>query len=124
MVTHADEYELFRKLQSLDELILNKDDRLKLVRKTIFENISKAFEASAKRYNLRSSSQKFNIGNKVYRRNFVLSDKVKRFSAKFAPTFINATVVGTKGNCMYILEDENTKRTDIYHAKDITIRKT
>ncbi|CAD7001074.1 unnamed protein product [Ceratitis capitata] len=84
MVTHAQDYELLRKLDDFDSSVLEKSDRLKLTRDSIGRNIKAAFEVSAKRYNLRSTK-----------------------------------VTGTKGNCMYYLEDVESKRKEYYHLKDI-----
>ncbi|KNE88579.1 hypothetical protein PSTG_18012 [Puccinia striiformis f. sp. tritici PST-78] len=101
---------------------LNTNDRLKLIRSEIQSNIKKAFEISAKRYNLRTSSQKFSVGDLVYRRNFTLSKASEKYCAKLAPVFIKAKVVGTKGNSIYILRDEDTGKEACFHGKDIKLR--
>ncbi|XP_017489849.1 PREDICTED: uncharacterized protein LOC108378059, partial [Rhagoletis zephyria] len=115
MLSHSDEYGLLRKLETLGETVLDRTDRLKCIRKPILENISKAFENSAKRYNLRSNAKNFQTGDTVNRRNFVLSDA----SRKFAPKFLKAKVITVKGNSMYELEDKITRKRGIYHRKDI-----
>ncbi|XP_036340323.1 uncharacterized protein LOC118749629 [Rhagoletis pomonella] len=119
MLAHGDEYEILRRLESLDENITDRTDSLKLIRKSLQENIKKAFENSSKRYNLRSTVKTFNVGDTVYRRNFVLSDATKRFCAKLAPKFLKAKVIAVKGNCMYELEDDVNKKRAVYHGKDI-----
>ncbi|CAD7002051.1 unnamed protein product, partial [Ceratitis capitata] len=65
MVTNAQDYEHLRKLNDLDSSILEKSDRLKLIRDSIGRNIKAAFEVSAKRYNLRSSIKTYKIGDVV-----------------------------------------------------------
>ncbi|CAD7001899.1 unnamed protein product [Ceratitis capitata] len=119
MVSHADEYKLLRKLESLDDNILSRNDKLNFIRKTVMNNIARAFENSAKRYNLRSTIKNFKIGDIVFRRNFTQSDAAKKFCAKLAPKFIKAKVISLKGNCMYELEDCLNRKRAIYHRKDI-----
>lgn len=97
MLAHADEYELLRKLGTYDDNVLDRTDRLRLIRKSIMENITTAFENSAKRYNLRSSSRTFNVGDTVYRRNFAQSDATRKFCAKLAPKVLKSQGYCTKG---------------------------
>jgi len=119
MISHGKEYNLLRQLDSMDENILSKEDKLKIVRKKLNENIQKAFEMSAKRYNLRSRNVKLTVGDIVFRRNFISSEASKNICHKLAPKFIKAKVIGCKGNNLYRLEDVETKRQEWYHAKDI-----
>ena len=119
MASHGKDHTLFRNLQSLQGETVERNDRLALVRKEIVGNIQKSFEMSAKRYNLRSSNYKFQVGDTVFRRNFVQSDAAKHFTSKFAPKFIKAKVIALKGNSLYQLEDCSTKKIDVYHGKDI-----
>lgn len=118
MPSHGDEYTILRKLGTLDDNILDRNDKLALIRDSVAENIRKAFECSARRYNLRSSTTNFKIGDTVYRRNFVLSDATKKFCAKFAPKFVKAKVIAKKGNCLYELEDVLSRKRAIYNQKD------
>ncbi|XP_017469030.1 PREDICTED: uncharacterized protein LOC108361007 [Rhagoletis zephyria] len=119
MLAHADEYEILRKLESLDENLTDRTDRLKLIRKSLQESIKKAFENSSKRYHFRSTVKTFNVGDIVYRRNVVLSDAIKRFCAKLALKFLKAKVIAVKSNYMYELEDDANKKRAVYHGKDI-----
>lgn len=119
MVSHAKDYGILKNLGSFDCEILDKNDRLKLVRQNILHNIDIAFKNSSKRYNLRSQNRSFNIGNCVFRRNFTASNADKKFCSKFAPKFIKSVIVGIKGNNIYELEDIETGKREFYHAKDI-----
>lgn len=53
------------------------------------------------------------------KKNFVLSNKQRHFSAKLADTYIEAKVVGKIGNTCYDLEDMNGNRLGIFHAADL-----
>lgn len=119
MVCHGSEYKLLKQLGSFEDTIVNHTDKLALIREKIKQNIESAFEKSANRYNLRSKVNVFKIGEKVLRRNFVNSDKAAKFCAKFAPKFLSARVVSKKGKCLYELEDEATKKVEVFHQKDI-----
>jgi len=123
MINHGHEYDLVKKLGSFEGELLQKNDKLSLVRTKIKENIEKSFEGMSKRYNLRSRTEKFKVDDIVFRRNFVLSAKNNAFCAKFAPKFVKAKVLKVIGSCMYELEDELTKRRAIYHQKDIIKKK-
>lgn len=122
MITNANDYPLINKLESFEDETMSANDKLKLIRDTIANNITKSFEASSKRYNLRSLGVTFNIGDEVYRRNFVKSDASKKFCYKFAPLFVRSKVIGLKGNNIYQLEDVDTGRREFYHKKDIQKR--
>lgn len=121
MVSHAshpNEYKLLSILRSPDYETMDKSDRLKMIRRSVLQNIVKAFENSSKRYNLKSNCRTFSIGETVYRRNFSLSDAGKRFCSKFSTKFVKSIVVA-KGTNIYELQDEASGRREFYHAKDI-----
>lgn len=87
MYTNGTDYKLARKLKSLtdhDNLKIDKNDRMELIREKIRTNMHEAYERSEKRYNQRARSIKFVPDQEVYRRNYVLSDFSKCFKAKFA----------------------------------------
>jgi len=119
MLGHGEDYELVRKLESFDGDVIGRRDRLDILRQDLKDNIAKAFESSANRYNLRSREKQYQVGERVLRRSFAQSDAIKRFNAKLSPKFIKARVVARKGNSLYILEDEDTGKTETFHLKDI-----
>lgn len=53
------------------------------------------------------------------RRNFQQSDQAKHFRSKLEQVGIRAKVLEKLGNCIYRLEDIDTKTVASYHAKDI-----
>lgn len=122
MYTSGADYRLARKLQSLTDhqiLQLNKSDKMSMMREKIKENMHRAHESSSRKYNARSRVIKFQPGQEVYRRNFILSDFKNNINAKFAKKFLKCRVVRPVGNNMYELETFQGKPLGHYHAKDI-----
>lgn len=121
MITHGSSFQLLKSLNSLEDadITMNRDDKLALLRQQISTNMRKAYETNAKLYNLRSRNISYNIGQEVYRRNFVQSSKEQTVNAKLSPLFIKAVVVKKLGNCYYLLQDVDSQNTGTYHAKDI-----
>nr|XP_044248545.1 uncharacterized protein LOC123002443 [Drosophila takahashii] len=104
MYTSGVDYQLARKLQSLEDSEirnLRQEDRFALLRDTIRENLHKAHESSARYFNRRTREVKFKPGQEVFRRNFVLSDFIKNFNAKFARKFLKCRIRRPIGNNMY-----------------------
>lgn len=54
----------------------------------VWKNLHQSYQRNASRYNLRRREVTFKTGDKVWCRNFVLSDKSKGFSAKLAPKYV------------------------------------
>ncbi|XP_037824418.1 uncharacterized protein LOC119612660 [Lucilia sericata] len=121
MITHATSYNLLRQVKLLDEPSANiaHADNLQIVRENIRRSIKKAHDRNTHQYNLRSKPQSFQVGQEVFRRNFVQSNFEKRFNAKLSPLFIKARIRENVGNNYYILEDLQGKIIGTYHGKDI-----
>ena len=126
MVTHGETYELLRKLdlEEEGENILDKADRMKLLRDSVKTNLEKAYEVNRKTYNLRSRLIDFRVGDFVLRRNFAQSSKINHFNSKLAPKFLKSIVLSRVGNSQYKLADTNGKEVGIFHAKDMQKLKT
>ena len=122
MFTHGSDYKLARKLSMLsdpDVHILQKTERMQLLRDKLKENMHNTFEKRAKTYNVRARLVKFVPGQEVYKRNFVLSDFKNNINSKFCKKFIKCRVLRVVGNNMYELESLTGKSLGIFHAKDI-----
>jgi len=80
-----------------------------------------ASQKNATRYNLRRRVVAFPEGSLVLRKNFVLSNAQKAFSAKLAPRWIGPLKVKKKvGNVSYLLEDAQKKKEDgIWHIEKL-----
>lgn len=83
------------------------------------KNIKKSYERNKHYYNLRKRHIEFDVGDVVYKRNFVLSDATKYFSSKLARKYIKCTVFKKISPLIYELLDEKDKNIGRYHIKDI-----
>lgn len=84
------------------------------------KRLEKAGERSSMRYNLRKRSAEFTVGQKVWRRNYIISDASKNFSKKLAPKYIGPlTVCRRLSPWTYELKDENGKSHGVWHLKDL-----
>ncbi len=101
------------KLKELEDLRGEVQDRLKA-----------AYEKNAKRYNLRRRDVEFEVGDLVYRRNFVKSDKTRDFNAKLAPKFIGPFKIKKKiGYRAYLLENNEGEEDGPWYVNDLKINK-
>lgn len=87
--------------------------------KDVQERIRKAHTRSAHGYNLRRRDDKLRMGQQVWRRNHVLSDATKYFSAKLGPKYVGPfTITNIVSPWTYELLD-HTGRTSTWHIKDL-----
>lgn len=93
--------------------------------KFIFDQVQKSlYHAHAKNtthYNLRRKPFEFQVGDTVFKRAYVLSDKDKYFSKKLAPKFIKCRIIKKLSPLIYILEDMSGKELGVWHIKDLKI---
>ena len=61
----------------------------------------------------------FGIGEVVWRRNFALSDKVRKFSAKLGAKWVKCKIVSVYGRSSYSVQDLNGTYIGTYHQKDL-----
>lgn len=83
------------------------------------ERLNKAYKRNVKSYNLRKRTDVFKEGDKVWRRNKVLSDASIKFSAKLAPKYILCVVRKKISNTIYELSEINSSNVGIWHIKDL-----
>lgn len=98
---------------------VNEFSNLSEVFNVVKEKLHKAYLRNSKSYNLRKREFIFNVGDKVWRRNRVLSDAVTKFSAKLAPKYILCTVKKRVSKLVYLLENQNGTLAGEYHIKDL-----
>lgn len=108
--------------QEPERKLMENINKMSKITEIVKSNLKKAFEHQAKYYNLRSSNKlsDFEPGETVFTKNFVLSDKAKKFNAKFAKRKIKAVVVRKEGLNNYILKDMNGKELGLVNAKYIS----
>lgn len=97
MFTSGTDYQLARKLLSMSDHDIQCIDgfsKLEIIREKIKENMHKACQKSAIRYNQRARTVKLVPGQEVYRRNVVLSDfEKKNRNSEFSKKFLKCRVV-------------------------------
>lgn len=82
--------------------------------------LEKAYKQSQVRYDLRRRSEKFNLQQTVWRRNYVISNAANQFTAKFAPKYIGPFVISKiVSPWTYELTDSTGRGQGIWHAKDL-----
>lgn len=69
------------------------------------QRLDKAYERAKNFYNLRRQDKVFSVGERVWKRNHVLSDAQKDFSAKLADRYTLCTVKRVISNISYELQD-------------------
>lgn len=89
----------------------------------IFSEVQKrlheAYVRNAKSYNLRKRDATFAEGDKVWRRNKVLSDAADKFSGKLAPKYVLCVVVKKVSRLVYALNNIDGSYAGEWHIKDL-----
>ncbi|XP_058981048.1 uncharacterized protein LOC131803636 [Musca domestica] len=108
-------------MNTLDEphAIIPREEQLKLIRNALKVNIEMSHNGNKERYNLRSRSINYTVGQLTYRRNFAQSTTEKKFNAKLAPIFLPAKIKKKVGKVYYELEDLDGKFIGTFHAMDL-----
>lgn len=116
-ISNGQEYERMRGTTLNNKNVdLTDSDREKLYQQ-VRKNLADAYQKQSKYYNLRSNrnAPTYQVGEKVLKRNTLLSDKAKGYCAKLGPKFVPAIVIKTLGDS-YELEDLNGHPLGIFHA--------
>ena len=86
----------------------------------IKERLRKGQDTNRRGYNQRRRDVSYTLGQWVWRKNFVLSDAAKRYSAKLAPGWIGPYKIKRKlGKVSYMLEDRQGHDTGPWHADQL-----
>lgn len=97
-----------------------RSDALSKLFADVHKRLGEAYERSRKPYNLRHRNETFNLGQKVWKKNYVLSDATKNFTAKLAPKFNGPyKVTRIVSPWSYELSDQSGVSIGIWNAKDI-----
>lgn len=122
--------DFYGKVVSTEGLELMPDSREDYVKnikglKEIYDDIcvklESAYQKNARTYNLRKRDVLFNVGDRVWRRNRVLSDKAKQFSSKLAPKYVLCTVRERKSRLVYGLNNIDGSDAGYWHVKDLKV---
>lgn len=87
--------------------------------KITVDNLAKAYKRNASYYNKNRKTVSLNVGDTVWRRNFVQSNAAYYFSAKLAPKFIKSKVISKVSDSVYVLKDVDRRYSGKFHIKDI-----
>lgn len=79
----------------------------------------KAYLKNKKYYDSNKIKLSYNVGDIVYKRNYVNSSAIDNFSAKLAPRFVRCVVKSKVSDLIYVLADETGKEMGVWHIKDI-----
>lgn len=90
---------------------------------SIFEEVNRklheAYAKNCKTYNFRKREITFQTGDKVWRRNKILSDAANRFAAKLAPKYLLSVVVKKISRLVYSFENLDSSHCGNWHVKDL-----
>lgn len=120
----GNEYKYLLQSQNEDKDMEGEMTRRKVGYQMMFEKVKNrilsAQERNRKVYNLRRRPVHFKVGDRVWRKNKILSDASKNINAKLSPKFIGPFTVSRKiGNWTYDLIDSAGKSTGIWHVQDL-----
>lgn len=103
---------------------LKRLDVLKDIYKDVVDRLKRAYERSARTYNLRRRNVEYKPGQIVYRRNFVQSSAPDYFMKKLAHRFVGPYTIKSKcGTRGYLLEDADGNTDGPWHINDLKITK-
>lgn len=89
-------------------------------RDEVQERLQEAQARNARTYNLRRREAPFKTGDRVWRKNFVKSNKAKKIAKKLAPKWVGPFVIKNKvGRVSYLLEDSNGVEDGPWHADQL-----
>lgn len=101
------------------DVIVNELNKLPELYIEVAKKINDSYVRNKNYYDLRKRDIEFCTGDIVYKRNFVLSDAGKYFSAKLAPRYTKCRVKRKISKLIYELIDENGKSLGRFHIKDL-----
>ncbi|KAG5886426.1 hypothetical protein JTB14_009323 [Gonioctena quinquepunctata] len=107
---------------TVDQEILARDRSVPL--QQLYEEVKgkllKAAERNKRYYDLRHRDVKYEVGDEVYRKNFVHSDAAKFYSSKLANKFVGPFIVFKRVSpWVYELKDPDGRFRGSWHAKDL-----
>lgn len=126
-VLFGKEHKLYGNFNKVDNKNVDIDSYVKVRQEgfiKLYKQVQQRIESSrsnnAHRYNLRRRPAFFNPGDKVWRRNKVLSDAACYYTAKLAPPYIGPFTIKRKcGSWSYELQDDLGCSKGIWHVQDL-----
>lgn len=122
-ISSPDEYKLFEDQSTGNQDNLNKRskflERFKEIYKDIADRIKLAYDRNKKQYDKKRKFFEFFEGDLVYKKNYILSDASKYFSAKLAPKYVPVLIKKKISKLIYEVTDKNRKDLGRWHVKDL-----
>lgn len=123
IVSRGDEHRLDRDVEELsdEERIRKKLQIDQSIHALVHKNLRKQFDKNSQYYNLRHQSfaPVYNVGQKVFKRNFRQSSAPNRYNAKLGPCYLPCTILARVGSNSYELADEDGKTIGVFSAADL-----
>lgn len=122
-ITKGDEHRLEREDREVP--VEERDEARRKLNEKVFkiveENLRKSHEKSKKIYNLRHRKYcpTYQIGQKVYKRNFKPSSAAEKYNAKYGPVYTPCVIVAKRGTSSYELADNSGKVLGVFSAADL-----
>lgn len=105
---------------SVDSYVKGRQEGFIKLYKKLRSRIEATRVYNANRYNLRRRPLVFNPGDKVWRKNKVLSNAANHYSAKLAPEYVGPFIVRCKrGSWSYELSDEFEHPKGVWYVQDL-----
>lgn len=98
---------------------LDQLSKMPLFYEEIQDRLSRAYERSAKIYNLRRRPVKYRTGDIVWRKSHIRSDASQYYSGKLAPKYIKCRIKKMLSNIIAELEDFEGKSMGTWHIKEL-----
>lgn len=106
--------------ENLDDYVRRRQDGFIKLYKQIEYRIASTRVRNARRYNLRRRPLDFRVGEKVWRKNKVLSNAANYYSAKLAPEYLGPFFIKRKhGSWSYELEDDQGNSKGVWHVQEL-----
>lgn len=118
----------YGKVTSTSEFELNPGDRkyfadsksgISAIYDEVCERLHNAYLRNSKSYNLRRKDFQFQVGDKVWKKNKVLSEAVSKFSAKLAPKYVLTIIRKKISRLVYSLVNMDGTPAGEWHIKDL-----
>lgn len=120
----------YGKVSDTKDLELLADDRNQYVKDVkgmleVYDDVRNklhgAYKRNEKQYNFRKRDVSFAIGDKVWRRNKVLSDAPNQFAAKLTPKYVLCEVSAKVSRLVYNLKHLDGSDAGRWHVKDLKV---
>ncbi|EFA08434.1 hypothetical protein TcasGA2_TC006081 [Tribolium castaneum] len=106
--TVADRHDYVREINKLTEVF-------QIVR----DNLHNSYNKNSRRYNASRRDLSFNVGDRIWRKNKVLSSAGHKFTAKLSPKYVPGTVTEKLSNLVYRIRNEDGSNAGNWHIQDL-----